>query len=179
MTSAIPVQWKVFGKYFYLVIKYSVLQRSWVQILYRPEFFSGLLLRQCSLLQHHFHIHVFNRSSNIWLPDIHNQNILFWKENSLTVFQPIDVISALSSYAFHILAFITRRKWLYKFLDALFGIGFTIFVKCCLPILSTPALPIELQPKYFPTIFTGFICTAAGKTEKWSCENVIIQFQLH
>ena len=43
MTSAMPVQWKVFGKYFYLFIKYSVLQQSWVQIPYRPEFFSGPL----------------------------------------------------------------------------------------------------------------------------------------
>ena len=50
-----------------------VSQRLWVQIPYRPDFFSGLIFTTaqvvCITARITF-IHVFTRSSNIWLSDI-------------------------------------------------------------------------------------------------------------
>ena len=53
-----------------------VSQRSWVQILYRPEFFSGLIFHFCLnsvyYCQDHFHIHFFISSLNIWFSFIYS-----------------------------------------------------------------------------------------------------------
>ena len=57
-----------------------VSQRSWVQIPYRPEFFSGLIFTTCSSSVHYcedrFHIHVFIRSSRIWFSYIHSHRVV-------------------------------------------------------------------------------------------------------
>ena len=49
--------------------------RSWVQIPYKPEFFTRPSFHYCFSSVHncedHFHIHVFISSSNIWLSYIH------------------------------------------------------------------------------------------------------------
>ena len=50
--------------------------RSWVQIPYKPEFFTRPSFHYCFSSVHNcedcFHIHVFIRSSNIWLSYIHS-----------------------------------------------------------------------------------------------------------
>ena len=58
-----------------------VSQKSWVQIPYRPEFFSGLIFTTAYVVHitaRITFIHVFIRSSNIWLSYILNRLRLFW-----------------------------------------------------------------------------------------------------
>ena len=78
---------------FELRLKTWIWSSSWVQILYRPKFFLRPSFHYCLLIssvhycEDRFHIHVFNRSSNIWLSHIHNWPLAFIDKNGWLIIQ--------------------------------------------------------------------------------------------